>query len=93
MPKHVMCNMLVIVAEDVADTGHFWPRDLRVPLFEVRRKVAACLGNNFDAAFDQPAFALICLKCLKGDACHFAIDEIDCAGDVCQAEILQASGH
>ncbi len=31
MPKHVVGDAVILVAQDIADAGHFRPGDLRVP--------------------------------------------------------------
>ena len=71
-PQDVVGQALIVMADDVADTGNLRPGYLRVPCFQLRVEMAAGLGDDFDAALDEPAFALVGLESLQRDACHFA---------------------
>ena len=46
--------MLVIMAQHVADAGNLRPRNFRVPRFQIVAEMAAGLGDDFNAALDQP---------------------------------------
>ena len=58
--------MFVIMAQDVADAGDLRPRNIGVALFHVLGHVAACFGDDLDAAFDNPLIQPIGFEILQG---------------------------
>jgi hypothetical protein len=55
-------DAFVVVAQHLADARHFLPRNFRMMSFQFIREVAARLGNNLDAALDEPLPLPISLK-------------------------------
>lgn len=65
LPQDRCRNVLVVVAQDVADPGNFLPWDFRVTRFQLVRKVTTCLGNNFHAALHEPLSLPIVFECVE----------------------------
>jgi hypothetical protein len=59
MPEHIVRDMLVFMAQHVADAGDLRPWNFRVPAFQFIAEMPAGFGDDFNAALDQPAFALV----------------------------------
>ncbi len=90
VPEHIVRNMLVIVAQHVADAGNLRPWNFRMPGFQLVAEMPAGLGNDLDAALDQPPLALVRLEGLERHAGHLAADELDRLYDMVEgAQILE----
>src|ERR1700746_374460 len=74
--------MLVFMAQHVADAGNLRPRNFRVPGFELIAEMTARFRDDFNAALDQPAFALVRFKGLECHASHLAANELDRLDDI-----------
>src|SRR5438132_2000621 len=70
-------DALVIVAQYVADARDLRPRYLRMPGLELIRQMTACLRDDFNAAFHQPALAPIGLEGVDRNARHLAVEVLD----------------
>src|ERR1700730_5166903 len=57
MPQHIVRNVLVIMAQHVADPRDLRPRYFWMPGFQLVGQVTAGLGDDFNAALDEPALA------------------------------------
>jgi hypothetical protein len=59
VPKQIVSDALVVVAQHVAYPGDLAPRNFRMPRFDVIAEMAAGFRDDLDAAFEEPALALV----------------------------------
>jgi hypothetical protein len=64
-----------------------------MPGFQLVGEVAACFGDDFDAALDQPLLLLIEFKAFKCRVAQHASDALDRLDDIGQARDEGASCH
>jgi hypothetical protein len=72
-----MGHALIVVAQNISNSGDLPPWNIRVTGFQGIRQVAACLGEDFNTTLEQPALALVGFKRWQADTCHFALDKFD----------------
>ena len=92
-PHHRRCDALAIVAEHIADACYLRPWNFRVPGFQLVGQMPAGLGNDFDAAFHQPALAPVSLESIERHAFRLAADVLDRLEDVGEARGERGRGH
>jgi hypothetical protein len=61
--------------------------------FEIVWQTAACLGDDFDATFDQPQPARVTLKRIERNIHHLAANMLDGLDDVRRARAGRCAGH
>jgi len=93
VPKHVVSDAMIFVAQDIADACYFRPRNCRMACLEIVAKMSACFGNDLDAALDQSALALFRFERRKRDPGHFGLNQLDRFNDVSQARRGGALNH
>src|SRR5438445_4561647 len=70
-------DILVTVAQYIADPRHFVPRNFWMTGFQLIAEMPACLGNNQDAALDQPLLLPIDLERVERRIAQHRVDTLD----------------
>jgi hypothetical protein len=53
LPNYPVIDDVVIVSQDIPDTGDLTPRNGRVARLDIVRDVPRCFGNDLDASLDR----------------------------------------
>jgi hypothetical protein len=77
LPQDRCGDALVVVAQYVADPRNFLPGDLRMPRFQIIRKMTTGFGNNLNAAFNESLSLPIVFECFERYIRQYAIDAFD----------------
>ncbi len=93
LPYNGRSDAFVIVAQDVPDACHLAPRDVRMTSFQFICKVAACLGNYLDSAFDEPLPLPVSLENLQRHIPDHAANTLDGLDDVRETWNQGTGGH
>ena len=93
LPHDGRGDAVVVVAQHVADARHFLPRDFGMTRFQLICEVAAGLGNNLDAALDEPLPLPIILENIEWDIPQHGTNPLDGLDDVRQAGNERTCGH
>jgi hypothetical protein len=84
VPQHIMGDAFVVVPDNVADAGNLRPWDFRMASLELVAEVAARFGDDLNAAFDEPTFALVRRERAQTNSRHLAVDQLNGLDDVGQ---------
>src|SRR6516225_4189167 len=76
LPKHIWRDVIVSVTKDIADSCHFWPRNLVV------REMTSRFGTDFNSALNQPALFPILFESFKGHDIQYAMNAFDRFNDI-----------
>ena len=74
------------MAQHVADPGDLLPRDVRMPRFHGGWEMPACLGDDFEAARDDPGLLLIGFEGVERNVGGHQLDTLDRLRDIHQAQ-------
>ena len=93
LPHHGRCDVSVVVAQHIADARHFLPRDFGMARFQFVREMAARLGNDLDAALDQPLPLPVRLERFERYFPQHPANAFDRFGDVSHAKDERPGVH
>ena len=82
MPTSSWITLSCFPAQHAAYARYFLPRDFRMTGFHFVREVATRLGNNLDAALDEPLPLPIGLKDIEGHIPKDDMNAFDSLDDV-----------
>ena len=82
LAKDIRLKPLIAVPQDISDPCNQPPGNLRLPRLYIVWDMAACLGDDFDAAFHQPALPPVTLECIEIDIGNNTADMLDCLDNI-----------
>ena len=93
VPDNLAVYPLILVAQDVADTGDVLPAHILVLRFELAAEVAAGFGNDFYTALHQPSLLPVGLEFVERGPIGHRPDVLNRFDDVLKPRGRRAGGH